>query len=72
MKGKIVGGFTLVRSVSRDDLKNFIAIFSKEQTEEAEEDGVKNRKLAAIKLVKFSQIKEKLKDVSDDDQKVDR
>ncbi len=72
MKQKNVGGFTLVRSVGPQELKNFISIFAKDQADQAEENGLKDKKLVEMKLLKFSQIKEKLKEVSDDDQKVDR
>ncbi|MGC4113824.1 MAG: hypothetical protein QM765_04030 [Myxococcales bacterium] len=72
MKDKNVGGFQLVKSVSPQDLKNFLSIFSKEQKDEADEEGLKEKKLIGMKLLKFSAIKEKLKDVETDDQKVDR
>ena len=72
MKEKNVGGFQLARAVGPQDLKNFIAIFSKEQNHEAQEDGLAQRKLVGMKLLKFSAIKEKLKDVETDEQKLDR
>ena len=42
------------------ELKNFIWIFSKEQTAAAEEDGLAGRKLLNMKVAKFSQAAEKL------------
>lgn len=75
MQSKDVGGFTLVRAVSPQELKNFISIFAKEQTSRVEEDGLADRKLVQMKLTRFSALKEKLdKDdlAEPDDQKVDR
>ncbi|MFL5319757.1 MAG: HD-GYP domain-containing protein [Myxococcaceae bacterium] len=75
LKAKDVGGFTLNKSVGTAELKNFIWIFSKEQTQTAEEDGIGARKLVSMKVAKFSRLKEKLdKDNLDnpDNQKVDR
>jgi HD-GYP domain-containing protein (c-di-GMP phosphodiesterase class II) len=74
-QAKDVGGFSLVRPVSPQELRNFIWIFSKEQSDQPEEDGVKGRKLIAMKVSRWSKIKEKLeKDnlENPDDQKVDR
>lgn len=75
MRDKDVGGFTLMKSVQLPDLRNFIAIFSKEQSAQAEEDGVGARKLVNMKVAKFSKLKEKLNRdalANPDDQKVDR
>jgi HD-GYP domain-containing protein (c-di-GMP phosphodiesterase class II) len=73
MRDKKVGGFTLTRPVSSEELRNFIAVFAKENKEEASEEGLQNRKLIALKLVKWSKIQEKVKDLGeDDDQKIDR
>ncbi|AKF82001.1 HD-GYP domain, c-di-GMP phosphodiesterase class II (or its inactivated variant) [Myxococcus fulvus] len=74
MRGKDVGGFTLTKPVTVPELKNFIWIFSKEQTTQAEEDGLSGRKLLNMRVAKFSKLKEKLdKDMNNPgDQKVDR
>ncbi|MBI5546790.1 MAG: hypothetical protein HY901_23145 [Deltaproteobacteria bacterium] len=72
MKEKNVGGFTLVRAVHLAELKNFISIFATDRNEQAEEDGLGDKKLVQIKLIKFSQIKERLKNLEETDQKIDR
>ncbi|WP_163783073.1 HD-GYP domain-containing protein [Myxococcus vastator] len=74
LRSKDVGGFTLTKPVTVPDLKNFIWIFSKEQTAASEEDGLSNRKLLNMRVAKFSKLKEKLnKDLDNPgDQKVDR
>lgn len=69
-KEKGVGGFVLQRPVSIDDLRNFIWIFSKDQDDAPDEDGLNGRKLVSIKLSKWKNIKEKIQD--DADAKVDR
>lgn len=75
MRGKDVGAISLIRSTNVEEMKNFIWIFSKEQKDGAEEDGVQGRKLVNMRLTKWAKIKEKL-DKDDlqnpDDQKVDR
>jgi HD-GYP domain-containing protein (c-di-GMP phosphodiesterase class II) len=75
MRAKDVGGFTLTKLVTLPELKNFIWIFSKEQSVAAEEDGLAGRKLLNMKVAKFSKLREKLnKEDLDEpsDQKVDR
>ncbi|MCE9671463.1 hypothetical protein LY474_27020 [Myxococcus stipitatus] len=74
MRSKDVGGFTLTKQVTVPELKNFVWIFSKEQSSTAEEDGLAGRKLLNMRVAKFSKLKEKLdKDMNDPgDQKVDR
>jgi HD-GYP domain-containing protein (c-di-GMP phosphodiesterase class II) len=77
MRAKDVGGFTLTKSVTLPELKNFVWIFSKEQTAQANEDGLANHKLLNMKVAKFSKLREKLNKEADklenpDDQKVDR
>ncbi|MDQ3264329.1 MAG: hypothetical protein M3Y59_11805 [Myxococcota bacterium] len=75
MRDKDVGGFTLHKPVQVGELRNFLAIFGKEQTAKADEDGVGARKLVNMKVAKFSKLKEKLtRDAlaNPDDQKVDR
>lgn len=75
MKTKDVGGISLTKPITTAELKNFIWIFSKEQTATADEDGLAGRKLLNMKVAKFSKLKEKL-DKADmanpGDQKVDR
>ncbi len=74
MRSKDVGGFTLTKPVTVSELKNFVWIFSKEQANASEEDGLANRKLLNMRVAKFSKLKEKLnKDLDNPgDQKVDR
>jgi HD-GYP domain-containing protein (c-di-GMP phosphodiesterase class II) len=68
-----VGGFTLTRSVTVPELKNFIEIFRKEQTEAPEEDGLAGKKLVAMKLAKWSKLKLKLaNEKTEADARVDR
>lgn len=76
LRDKDVGGFSLHKPVQVAELRNFLAIFSKEQSAKSDEDGVQGRKLVNMKVAKFSKLKEKLnRDNSlqnPDDQKVDR
>jgi HD-GYP domain-containing protein (c-di-GMP phosphodiesterase class II) len=60
MRAKDVGGFTLLRSVTAQELKNFIAIFGQDQKDMAEENGINGRKLMSMKLAKWSKLKDKL------------
>jgi len=75
LQAKDVGGFSMSKSVQMPELKNFIWIFSKEQTANTEEDGVSGRKLLNMKVTRWSKLKEKLERDelnNPDDQKVDR
>ncbi|MET0405241.1 MAG: HD domain-containing phosphohydrolase [Cystobacter sp.] len=74
MRSKDVGGISLTRSINVPELKNFIWIFSKEQTASSEEDGLAGRKLLNMKVAKFSRLREKMNREDEDkqDQKVDR
>lgn len=73
MRSKDVGGLTMLRSVSVPELKNFIWIFSKEQSDEADEDGVEGKKLVSMKLAKWSKLKDKLENEKDESEaKLDR
>jgi HD-GYP domain-containing protein (c-di-GMP phosphodiesterase class II) len=73
MRAKDVGGLTLMRSITVPELKSFIWIFSKDQTEDADEDGVSGRKLISIKLAKWSKLKDKLENEKDESEaKLDR
>jgi HD-GYP domain-containing protein (c-di-GMP phosphodiesterase class II) len=74
MRAKDVGGFTLTKPITIPELKNFVWIFSKEQVDKVDEEGLNNRKLLNMKLARFSKLKEKLNKSLDnpDDQKVDR
>lgn len=74
MRAKDVGGITLTKPVTVQELKNFVWIFSKEQSAAAEEDGLSGRKLLNMRVAKFSKLKEKLNTDMDTpgDQKVDR
>jgi HD-GYP domain-containing protein (c-di-GMP phosphodiesterase class II) len=77
MRAKDVGGFTLPKPVTLPELKNFVWIFSKEQTAEPSEEGLADRKLLNMKVARFSKLREKLAKESDKlenpgDHKVDR
>jgi HD-GYP domain-containing protein (c-di-GMP phosphodiesterase class II) len=70
MERRQVGGFALAKPGTLQDLKNFIWIFAKDQTESAGEDGVGSRKLTEMRLSRWTAIKEKLS--NDDSGPVDR
>ena len=73
MRSKDVGGFTLNKPVQTGELKNFVWIFAKDVTESAGDDGLPGRKLLAIKIARWSKLREKLeKEKLDDEEKVDR
>lgn len=73
MRGKDVGGLTMMRSVAIEELKHFIWIFSKDQVDDAEEDGVEGKKLISMKLAKWSKLRDKLENEKDEsDAKLDR
>ncbi len=73
MRAKDVGGISMLRSVTIPELKNFIWIFSKEQTDDADEDGVAGKKLVSMKLAKWSKLKDKLDNEKDESEaKLDR
>ncbi|MBN2494627.1 MAG: hypothetical protein JXR96_08570 [Deltaproteobacteria bacterium] len=74
-----VGGFVLDQHVTAAEMRNFIFIFSKENKEEAGEQGVPARKLMALKLRRFEKLEEILQRQKDieregqpDDAKLDR
>jgi len=73
LRSKDVGGFELAKPVQVPELKNFIWIFAKENADPIDEDGLGDRKLLAIRIARWSKLKEKLeKEKLEDDQKVDR
>jgi HD-GYP domain-containing protein (c-di-GMP phosphodiesterase class II) len=73
MRAKDVGGFTMLRTVTVVELKSFIWIFSKEQPDQADEDGVGGKKLVSMQLAKWSKLKDKLENEKDEsDAKLDR
>jgi HD-GYP domain-containing protein (c-di-GMP phosphodiesterase class II) len=73
MRSKDVGGFTMFRSVALPELKNFIWIFSKEQPDNADEDGLQGKKLVSMKLARWSKLKDKLENEKDETEaKLDR
>ncbi|KFE69918.1 HD-GYP domain-containing protein [Hyalangium minutum] len=77
MRAKDVGGFSISKPITLPELKNFVWIFSKEQTSEASEEGLADRKLLNMKVAKFSKLREKLAKEADKlenpgDYKVDR
>jgi len=59
-KRKDVGGFGVSRPVQIKELQDFIWIFSRDNSNNAEEDGTADRKLANIKVGKFAKIKEQM------------
>lgn len=75
-KNRDVGGFNVTRPVQVQELKDFIWIFSPQNEKEADEDGAAGRKLANIKVGKFSRIVEQLDKMEDSaieaERKVDR
>ena len=71
MEARKVGGFSLVRPTTLQDLKNFIWIFAKDQNQEAAEDGLEGRKLTSMKLARWAKLTEKL-DTESTDGQVDR
>jgi len=74
MEAQKVGGFSLQRSTTIAELRNFLAVFAREQAkDEVAEDGLEGRKLAAMKLRRWSKLKEKLDSAKlDANDKVDR
>lgn len=75
MRDKDVGGISLNKPITTQELKNFIWIFGKEQRAQSDEDGLSGRKLLNMKVAKFSKLKEKLNredNTESTDQKVDR
>jgi HD-GYP domain-containing protein (c-di-GMP phosphodiesterase class II) len=66
LRAKDVGGFTMLRSVTVPELKNFIWIFSKDQPDQANEDGTEGKKLVSMKLAKWSKLKDKLEKEKDE------
>jgi HD-GYP domain-containing protein (c-di-GMP phosphodiesterase class II) len=73
LRSKDVAGFTMLRTITVPELKNFISLFSKEQTEMAEEDGAPGRRLISMKLEKWSRLKNMIDNVKEDrDAKLDR
>jgi HD-GYP domain-containing protein (c-di-GMP phosphodiesterase class II) len=73
MRSKDVGGFTLSKPVQTGELKNFVWIFAKDVTESTGDDGLPGKRLLAIKIARWSKLREKLeKETLDDEEKVDR
>jgi hypothetical protein len=74
MEGHKVGGFALTKSATMGELKNFVWVFAKELPgeEDLAEDGLDGKKLASMKLIRWSKLKEKLNSAPDEDAKVDR
>ena len=67
LEEKDVGGFLLDQSVSLNELRNFIFIFSKENEEQAGEQGVSAKKLVSLKLRRFKKIQEILENQDEQD-----
>ena len=73
MRAKDVGGFILMRPVQSQELKNFVWIFSKDQPDDADENGTVGRKLVSMKLAKYSKLKEKIETEKDESEaRIDR
>src|SRR5206468_1329742 len=65
--------FTLMKSVSMPELKNFISIFGKDQGDNADETGLQGKRLLSMKLARWSKLKEKLEQEKDEsDARIDR
>ena len=58
MEAKDVGGFMLDQSITSDELRSFMHIFSSENVESAGERGVSTHKLEALKLRRFEKLQE--------------
>src|SRR5262249_58628334 len=72
MRAKDVGGFTLVKPVQTGELKNFVWIFAKDTSDTPGDDGLPGRKLLAIKIARWSKLRERLeKEKLDDQEQVD-
>ncbi len=73
LRGKDVAGFTLFRSVSGEELKNFIWIFAKDQTQAAPEEGLSGKRLISMRLASWSKLKDRLEHERDESEaKLDR
>lgn len=73
MRAKDVAGLTLLRSVAGEELKNFIWIFSKEQTQAAQEEGLAGKRLMSMRLASWSKLKDRLERERDESEaKLDR
>jgi len=73
MRSKDVTGITLMRNTTIEELKNFVWIFSKETSDDAEENGVAGKKLISMKIAKWSKLKNKLDNEKDESEaKLDR
>lgn len=73
LRSRDVTGFTLVRPAQLDELQNFIWIFARDQQEQADEDGIAGRKLMAMKLARWSKLKDKIeREQQKDHQRIDR
>jgi len=73
LRAKDVGGFGLAKPVQVPELKNFVWIFAKDTADPIDEDGLGSKRLLAIKIARWSKLKEKLdKEKLEDDSKVDR
>lgn len=74
LKSRDVGGITLLKQIGVPELKNFVWIFSKDQSDnELGEDGLQGKKLLNMKVAKWSRLREKLNREADDDEaKIDR
>lgn len=69
-KRRDVGGFGVNRPVQIKELQDFIWIFSRDNNEAADEDGVGSHKLTNIRVGKFAKIKEQLD--KEEQQEIDR
>ncbi len=70
-----IGGFGLDQSLTIPELRNFVFIFSKENTEPAGEQGVSTRMLQALKLRNYDKVQEILEQDAEslmEQQKLDR
>ncbi len=75
MKSRDLGGFTVDKPVTTDELKNFLFLFSKNIKDEITESGSEQRKLVSIKMSKYKKIQEILagmENVSNENVQIDR
>jgi HD-GYP domain-containing protein (c-di-GMP phosphodiesterase class II) len=73
MRSKDVGGITLLKSINVPELRNFIWIFSVDQNQPVEEDGLAQKKLVSMKLAKWTVMKAKLeRDQDESEARLDR
>jgi len=61
-----VGGFSVQRNVNVNELRDFVSIFSRENQDEVDEDGVGAKRFANLRVGKFNAIKEYLDKIEEE------